>query len=71
MGQVPKIANVQLTRVKFEPGDRVVVRVHQRLDRQQRRNLRRTVQKWAGDVEVLLVDVRLFDVEIDCARRIG
>lgn len=71
MGQVPKIANVQLTRVKFEPGDRVVVRVHQDLDRQQRRNLRRTVQKWAGDVEVLLVDVRLFDVEIDCARRIG
>lgn len=70
MNAVPKIANVQLTRLKFEPGDRVLVRVHQKLDKQQKRKLKRSVQKWAGDVEVLIVDMRLFDVEIDNARRV-
>jgi hypothetical protein len=70
MNATPKIANVQLTRLKFEPGDRIVVRVYERLDKQQKRKLRRSVQKWAGDVEVLLVDMRVFDIEVDGARRI-
>lgn len=64
--RMPKLADVQCTRLKFEPGDRVIVRVHDRLDGDQKRKLLKTVQKWAGtDVEVLLVDMRLFDVEVD------
>lgn len=70
MPAVPKIANVQLTKAEFKPGDRLIVRVYAKLDRQQKRKLRRTLQKWARDTEILMVDMRLFDVEIDSTRRI-
>jgi hypothetical protein len=70
VGHLPKIANIELTRLRFSPGDRVLVRVYAKLDKQQKRKLRQSVQKWAGDVEVLIVDMRIFDVEIDSARRI-
>lgn len=64
----PKIANVQCSHLRFEPGDRIIVRVCSDLDRDQKRKLLRSVQKWAGtDVEVLLVDLRRFDVEIEKA----
>ncbi len=63
----PKIglADVQCSRLKFEPGDRIIVRVHHRIDRDQERKLRRTVEKWAGtDVEVLIVNTTQFDLEV-------
>jgi len=66
--RLPKIANVQCSRLAFQPGDRVIVRVCSDLDRDQKKRLLHSVQKWAGtDVEVLLVDVRMFDVEIEKA----
>ena len=66
MNRLPKIANVQCSRLVFEPGDRIIVRVCTDLDRDQNRKLLQSVQKWAGtDVEVLLVDVRKFDIEIE------
>ena len=71
MTRLPKLADVQCQRLKFEPGDRVIVRVHAELDRDQKSKLRKTVQRWAGsDTEVLLVDMRMFDIEVDSARRI-
>jgi hypothetical protein len=66
MNRMPKLADVQCTRFKFQPGDRILVRVRERLDRDQKRKLLKSVQKWAGpDVEVFLVDLRIFDVELD------
>jgi len=66
--RLPKIANVQCSRLVFQPGDRIIVRVCTDLDRDQKRKLLQSVRKWAGtDVEVLLVDVRMFDIEIEKA----
>lgn len=70
MSRLPKIADVQLTRIRFEPGDRAIVRVHDDLDRDQKRRLLKAVQRCIGpDVEILLVDVRKFDIEVEKACR--
>jgi hypothetical protein len=61
----PRIAEVQCSRLQFEPGDRIIVRVYQPLDKEAKRKLRKTVEKWGGDVEVLIVDCTVFDVDID------
>lgn len=63
--RMPKLADVQCTRVEFQPGDRIIVKVFTDLDRDQRKKLLKTVAKWAGpDVEVLLVDLRKYDIEV-------
>ena len=68
---VPRLANVELTRIKFEPGDRVLVRVHSRIDPEARRRLRAVVERWAGGcVEVLVYCPLDFDVEVDRHGRI-
>ena len=65
MAAVPRIADVQLTRVKFEAGDRLMVKLRQPLDREAKKKLRRTIERWAGDhVEVILVDLHVFDLEV-------
>lgn len=62
--KTPRLADVQCSRLTFNPGDRVLVRTHQRLDKDARRKLHRTVQRWAGvDVEVLIYC--LLDMEVD------
>lgn len=62
----PRIADVQCSRLKFEPGDRLIVRIYQKIDNEAKRKLKKSVEKWAGDVvEVLLVDCTVFDIEVD------
>lgn len=62
----PGLADVQCHRLKFEPGDRILVRVNHKLDQDQQRKLRRTVQKWAGcEVEILIIDLTVMDIEIE------
>ncbi len=62
---LPKLAEVHCTPIRFEPGDRVLVRLRQTLTRDQRKRLQRTVEKWAGShVEVLLIDLTIMDIEI-------
>lgn len=60
----PRLADVQCCRLQFQPGDRVVVRIYQKLDQSQQRRLKKSVEKWAGDVEVLIVDCTVFDVKV-------
>ncbi len=61
----PRIADVQCRRLVFSPGDKVIVRIYQKMDKQTARKLKKSVEKWAGDVEVLVVDCTVFDVEVD------
>lgn len=62
----PRIANVQCSPVRFRPGDRVIVRVFQRLDKDATKRIRQSVQRWAGgDVEVLIVDCTLMEVSVE------
>ena len=65
MAQRPRIADVQCTRLRFEPGDRVIVRSRHRLDNEQQRRLRASITKWAGvDIEVLIYCELDFSLEV-------
>jgi len=61
----PRIADVQCSRLRFEDGDKVLVRVYQKLSRQESNRLKNMIQKWASPAEVLVVDCTLFDVRVD------
>ena len=61
----PHVADVQCSRLTFQPGDRVIVRVRTKLDQHQQKRLRKSVQKFAGcEVEVLIVNELEMDFEI-------
>ena len=61
----PQIADVQCSRLTFQPGDRIIVRVRVNLDNDQRRKLRKSVQKFAGcEVDELIINELEIDVEV-------
>lgn len=65
MTNAPRIAEVSCTPIRFRPGDRILVRLRQSVDKQQRQQIHKTVQKWAGDhVEVLVIELPVLDLEI-------
>lgn len=69
MKALPRVANVDFSRLKIEAGDRVIVRYRCDLNREQRDKLRKAVSKWAGEeVRILLVDVQKMDVQVEKAR---
>jgi len=62
----PRIADVQCSRLQFQPGDRILVRVHARLDKDQTRKLRKSITKWAGcEVEVLIYNAMEMDISVE------
>lgn len=62
----PRIAEVQCSRLRFQPGDRVLVRTLCRQTKGERAKLRRSVERWAGcDVEVLVYSEMDMEVTID------
>ncbi len=61
----PRLADVHCVPIRFQPGDRILVKVKQRLDRTSHEAILKTVRKWAGDhVEVMIVDLSIMDLEI-------
>lgn len=65
MSNLPQVANANCRVIRFLPGDRVVVRVNERLTRERRRKLQKTIEKWAGDaVEILIVELPVFDIQV-------
>ena len=61
----PQIADVQCTRLRFEPGDQVIVRVYAKLDRDQKRKLVNAIKKFARcEVEVFIVPMLEYDIEV-------
>ena len=64
----PRLADVSCQPVRFQPGDRLIVRTPHRLSAEDRKRLHQTVSRWAGGaVEVLIVELPLFDVAVDKA----
>lgn len=62
----PGIADVQCSRLTFQPGDRIMVRTHSRLDESQKRKLRKSIVKWAGcEVEVFVYSLLDMEIEVD------
>ena len=65
MSQVPRLADVQCSRMSFENGDKILVKMRQPSTSKERDRIRRTIERWAGDlVEVLVVDLARMDLEI-------
>jgi hypothetical protein len=68
MTVVPRIADVQCSRLVFQPGDRILVKTNYRLDPEARRKLTAGIRKWAGcEVEVLIYSK--LDMEISIEKR--
>jgi len=63
---LPRLADVQCSKMQFSPGDRILVRLQQPgSTREDRAAIKRMVEKWAGDiVEVLVVDPGLISIDI-------
>jgi len=65
MNKLPKVADVNCIPLRFQPGDRILVRVNDVLTKEEYGRLEKTIRKWAGDhVEVLIVQLPLMDLEI-------
>lgn len=61
-----RIADVQCTRLVFQPGDRIKVDVNYPLDKDEEKKLLRSIRRWAGvDVRILIVDRTKMRVEIE------
>jgi len=55
MAVMPRLADLQCKPLRFLPGDRVLVKVHHRLEKEQESKIRKTIEKWAGvPIEVLI-----------------
>jgi len=66
----PRIADVQCSRLQFQPGDRVLVKSTHRLGVDVQKKLRRSIQRWAGcEIRIFFVNVMDFDLEIVPTRR--
>lgn len=53
----PLLSDIQTSRLKFDPGDRILVRVSTNLPSEQYKSLERSVTKFAGtDVRILIVN---------------
>lgn len=63
MAVTPRLADVKCSRLCFQPGDKVLVKVYHSLTKEETNRLKKTVEKWAGDyVEVLIVDATKMEV---------
>lgn len=59
----PRLADVQCSRMQFQPGDKLLVKVHHHLSKEDHHRVRKMVEKWAGDhVEVLVIDTTQMEV---------
>lgn len=65
----PRLADVQCSRLQFQPGDRVIVRVYRPIDSVQEKRLKRTVERWAGDqVEVLVINALEMSINVESSK---
>ena len=68
----PRLADVQCSRLQFQPGDRILVRSYHKLDVSETRKLRKTIEKWAGvSVEVLIYDGTEMEITVEKENKVG
>ena len=62
-----RLAEVNCTRIEFEPGDRILVRVYHLLSVSEQVKLERMIKRWARepDIEILIIDARKMEIEIE------
>ena len=66
MSGFPRLADVQCKRLRFQPGDRILVKTTHRLTSDEKRKLRKTILRFAGEpVEVLIYSILDMEITID------
>jgi len=67
---MPRLAEVSCSRLKFDPGDKLLVRTTFRLDATQEKNLRAQICKWAG-CEVAIYIYCVLDMDIQVGKKMS
>lgn len=61
--QRPRLADVKCSRLQFQSGDKILVKLFQRFTKDEQKKIKKMVEKWAGDgIEILLVDTTQMEV---------
>lgn len=64
--RLPHLADVRCTPMRFQPGDRILVKVYTNLSAEQERKLRRVVERWAGGIcEVLIINANTTEIQVE------
>jgi len=66
MSLQPRLADVRCSKIRFQPGDRLLVRTNYRLDVEAQNKLKKTITKWAGcDLEILIYSILDMEIEVE------
>ena len=69
---IPRIADVQCSRLTFQPGDRLVVKSKHRLDAASIKKLLNSVRRWSGpDVELIYICTLDYEIEVEKFQPLG
>ena len=68
--RIPKLAEMHCSRIAFNSGDRILVKVFRQLSKEDIRRIRKSIEKWAGDgIPVFIMDARTMEISVDNANR--
>ena len=66
MDRMPRLADINCTRIQFQPGDRILVRTNFMPTSEQEKKLRTQLNKWAGvELEVLIYCGLAMDIKVE------
>ena len=66
MNQRPRIADVQCSKIHFDPGDKILIRTTHRLDHLEKEKLKKSISKWAGcELDIFIYCVLDMDMTIE------
>ena len=66
MSLQPRLADVRCSKIRFQPGDRLLVRTNYRLDEEAKNKLKKTIIKWAGcELEILIYSILDMEIEVE------
>lgn len=66
MSLQPRLADVRCSKIRFQPGDRLLVHTNYRLDEEAKNKLKKTIIKWAGcDLEILIYSILDMEIEVE------
>lgn len=67
----PRLADVQCSRLRFEPGDRLIIRVYRQISLDQEKRLKQSASKWSGLDEDCILVVNALEMKLDVERGSG
>ena len=64
--QRPRLMDVQVSPLRFQPGDRLLVKVFHAITKEERKRIQHVVEKWAGShIEVLVIDSTRVEIKYE------